>query len=109
MAHYTPAQRGAPVFRTGHDLGVGCRAYTARTLWLLGYPAQALAQIHGALALAYELSHPYSLAFARCLAAAVAQYCRDVLTVHEYAEAAVALSTEQGFPLWVAYGTSLRG
>src|SRR5262249_3103355 len=53
----------------GHDLGVGCRAYTARTLWLLGYPVQALAQIYGALALAHELSHPYSLAFARCLAA----------------------------------------
>jgi hypothetical protein len=29
--------------------------------------------------------------------------------VHEQAEAAVALSTEQGFPLWVAWGTSLRG
>ncbi len=109
MALYTPAQRCAPVFRIGHDLGVGCRAYTARTLWLLGYPAQALTQINGALALAYELSHPYSLAFARCLAAVVAQYCRDVLTVHEHAEAAVALSTEQGFPLWLAYGTSLRG
>ena len=34
---------------------------------------------------------------------------RDVPAVHEHAEAAVALSTEQGFPLWVALGTSLRG
>jgi predicted ATPase len=29
--------------------------------------------------------------------------------VHEHAEAAVTLSTEQGFPLWLALGTSLRG
>jgi predicted ATPase len=29
--------------------------------------------------------------------------------VHEHAEAAVALSTEQGFPLWAALGTSFRG
>ena len=29
--------------------------------------------------------------------------------MHEHAEAAVALSTEQGFPLWTATGTSLRG
>jgi predicted ATPase len=29
--------------------------------------------------------------------------------VHEHAEAAVALSTEQGFPVWTALGTSLRG
>jgi predicted ATPase len=32
-----------------------------------------------------------------------------VSAVHEQAEAAVALSTEQGFPLWAAYGTSVRG
>jgi predicted ATPase len=29
--------------------------------------------------------------------------------VHEHAEATVTLSTEQGFPLWLALGTSLRG
>ena len=33
----------------------------------------------------------------------------DVSVVHEHAEAAVALSTEQGFPLWAALGTSMRG
>ena len=69
---------------------------------MLGYPEQALARVHDALALAHELSHPFSLVFARCWAAFVAQLRRDVPTVHEYAEAAVALSTEQGFPLWAA-------
>ena len=93
----------------GQDPGVGCRVYAARTLWLLGYPAQALARIHEALALAHALSHPYSLALVRCWAAYVSQWRRDVPAVHEHAEAAVALSTEQGFPLWVAQGTSLRG
>jgi predicted ATPase len=29
--------------------------------------------------------------------------------VHEQAEACVALATEQGFPLWVAWGMSMRG
>jgi predicted ATPase len=29
--------------------------------------------------------------------------------MHEQAEATVALSTEQGFPLWMSVGTSLRG
>jgi predicted ATPase len=108
-AHYTPDQRRAPVFRMGHDLGVGCQASAARTLWLLGYPEQALAYTHEALALAYALSDPFSLAFARCQAAWVYQFCRDVPAVHEQAEAALALSTEQGFPLWAAGGTSLRG
>ena len=109
MAHYTPAQRHAPVFRMGPDLGVGCRIYTAMTLWLLGYPEQGLARLHEAPALAHELSHPFSLAWARCFAAYVYQFRRDVSAVHEQAEAAIALATEQGFPLLVALGMSLRG
>jgi predicted ATPase len=39
----------------------------------------------------------------------VSQLCRDVPAVHEQAEAAIALSTEQGFTQWAALGTSLRG
>ena len=109
ITRYTPDQRRAPVFRIGQDPGVACRAHAARTLWLLGYPEQALARIHDALALAHELSHPFSLVFAQCRAAFVYQFCRDVLAVHEQAEAAVALSTAQGFPQYAALGTSLRG
>jgi predicted ATPase len=109
IARYTPDQRRAPVFRMGQDPGVVCRANAARTLWLLGYPEQALARLREAMALAHELSHPFSLAWARCMAAIASQYRRDVPATYEHAEAAVALSTEQGFPLYVAYGTSLRG
>jgi predicted ATPase len=92
IARYTPDQRRA-----------------ALTIWVLGYPDQALARLHEALALAHELSHPYSLAWARCWAAIVSHLRRDVPAVHEHAEAAVRLSTAQGFPFWAAYGTSLRG
>jgi predicted ATPase len=109
IARYTPDQRRAPAFRIGHDLGVGCRVGAALTLWLLGYPDQALPCLHEGLALAHELSHPFSLAFARCYAAMASQLRRDVLAVHEHAEAAVTLATEQGFPYWTAMGTSLRG
>jgi predicted ATPase len=109
IARYTPDQHRAPAFRMGPDPGVTCRLYAAMTLWVLGYLAQALARVHEALALAHELAHPYSLAHTRCFAACVCQFCRDVPAVHEHAEAAVALSTAQGFPLWAAQGTSLRG
>jgi class 3 adenylate cyclase/predicted ATPase len=108
-ARYTPDLRRALAFRTGQDPGVACRFHAARTLWLLGYPDQALARFHEALALAHALSHPYTLGSAWCYAAIVSQYRRDVPAVHEHAEAAVALATEQGFPLWAAQGTSLRG
>jgi predicted ATPase len=109
IARYTPEQRRAPTFRIGQDPGVSCRAYAAETLWALGYPAQALTHIHEALALAHGLSHPFILAGARCHAAIVYQRRRDVPAVHEQAEAAVALATEQGFSFWEAVGTILRG
>jgi len=109
IASYTHDQLRALVLRMGPDQGVSCRLYAAATLWLLGYPEQALTRVRETLALAHELSHPYSLAFARVHAAIVLQFCQDVPTVHEHAEAAVTLSTEQGFPWWVALGTSLCG
>ena len=102
IARYTPEQRRTLVFRMGQDPGVACRVHGARTLWLLGYPAQAVTHIREALALAHELSHPFSLAFAQCWGACVSQFRRDVPAVYDHAEAAVTLSTEQGFPLWAA-------
>jgi predicted ATPase len=39
----------------------------------------------------------------------VNQLRRDAPAVHAQAEATVTLSTEQGFTLWAAWGTSLRG
>jgi len=38
IARYTPDQSRALVFRMGLDPGIGCRAYAASTLWLLGVP-----------------------------------------------------------------------
>lgn len=109
IARYTPEQHRAPLFRIGHDPGVNCRGWAAMTLWGLGYPAQALARLHEALSLAHALSHPFSLAYAQCWAALVAQLRRDVSAAHEQAAAAVTLSTQQDFTLWGAWGTSLRG
>src|SRR5262245_9974284 len=109
LARSRPDQRGSPLVRMGVDPGINSHLYAAMTLWVLGYPAQALAHLHEALALAHALVHPYSLAFARGWVASVSQCRRDVPAVHEQAEAAIALSTAQGFPLWAAHGTIFRG
>jgi predicted ATPase len=109
IARYTPDQRRTPAFRMGYDPGMACQIGAATALWLLGYPAQALAHVYNALTLVHELSHPYSLAIARWWAALISQFRRDVPAVHEQAEACIVLSTEQGFPHWAVMGTSLRG
>ena len=88
LARYTPDQHRAQVLRMGVDPGMNSHLYAAMTLWVLGYPAQALAHLHEALALAHALAHPHSLALARCWVAMVSQCRRDVPAVHEQAEAA---------------------
>ena len=109
IAHHTTDQRHLMVFRIGQDPGVACRICTAFILWLLGYPDQALARLREALTLAHTLRHPFSLAYARCWAAIIYQWCQDAPAVHEQADAAVALATVQDFPLWAAQGMCLRG
>src|SRR5262249_54453368 len=74
-----------------------------------GYPDQALERGHDGLTRAEELGHPFSLAFALHFAAMLHELRREEQAAQERAEDAIALSTEQGFPLWVAGGIILRG
>ena len=106
---YTPAQQSSPLFRVGFDPEVGCHLYAAFTLWSLGYPDQALARLHDGLALATELAHPFSSAFAFNVAAWVSQLRREEQDVYDHAAAAVTLSAEQGFAAYLAWGTIMRG
>jgi len=93
----------------GHDPGVCGRNFDARALWLLGYPEQALQQSRAALSLAEQLSHPFSTALARYVAAMVHQLRREAEAVREEAEAALAIGTAHEFPYVVALATVLRG
>ncbi|MBI3756744.1 MAG: hypothetical protein HY267_02090 [Deltaproteobacteria bacterium] len=91
------------------DLVAACRSYMAWTLWLLGYPDQALTRSQEALTRAQELAHPFTLAFALDHVAMLHQHRREGPAVHKLAEAQVTLATEQGFPNWLAWGTIFRG
>jgi predicted ATPase len=81
----------------------------ARPLWLLGYPDQALQQAHEGLTLAQERAHPFSMAYALNWTATVHQFRREPRATQERTEALLALSTEQGFALWVSFATVLQG
>ena len=109
IALYDPARHRSHALRYAADPGVACRAFAAQALWMLGYPDRALARIHDLLALARELGHTYSSAFALAFSALVYQCRREVQHVRIQADAAVSLSSEQGFPHWLAMGTILNG
>jgi predicted ATPase len=86
-----------------------CLVHAAWTAWYLGYPDQALQRNNEALAVAQELSHPFNLAFALACAAWFHQFRGEELLTQERAEAAITLSTEHGFPFYLACGTILCG
>src|SRR5262249_50447462 len=109
IACFDPQQHRSLAFLYGQDSEVGCRSHAARSLWFLGYPDQARQRDHEALLLAQQLSHPYTLATALAFSAWLHQLCQDEQATQERAEAAVTLSTEQGFIFWMTWGTILRG
>jgi class 3 adenylate cyclase/predicted ATPase len=109
-ALYDPRRHRQHAFLyAGHDPGVCCGTHAARTLWLQGYPDQALGKSQDALGLARELSHPFSLAFALLWAAIVHHHRGEWRAVEERVGEGLTLATEQGFPRWMALGNFLRG
>jgi predicted ATPase len=109
IALYNPQQHRAQALVYGEETGVIAQAYIGRPLWLLGYADQALRRSHQAVLLAQQHAYPISLAFASAWAATVRPFRREAPATHARGEALIALSTEQGFPLWEAYGRVLQG
>jgi len=88
---------------------VVCLFHEALALWTLGYPDQALERSQRGQALAQEVAHPFSLAFALQHAGWVHQHRREAQAAQARAEAVVVIATDHGFPLLLAHGTVLRG
>ena len=82
---------------SGHDPGVCCHYRAAPSLWLLGYPDQAVASSQAALALAQQLAHPVSLNQALYWAAVLHHLRREAPLTQVRAEAAMTIATDQGF------------
>jgi predicted ATPase len=108
---YTPPYLAEKILTSRFDRVARAVAHgpMAWVLWLLGYPDQALTRSHAMLTYAQELQHALSLARA----------LHDVMTLHklrgeahaaqEWAEAALAILTEQGFGLNIGSATFTQG
>lgn len=83
-------------------------SFSAWSLWYLGFPDQASTRSRDTLALA-KVSHPFSLAFTLTATSILGQFRHDVQLAEECADAAIKLSLERGFPLYLAWGNILQG
>jgi predicted ATPase len=92
----------------GQDFGVSARARESHVMWFLGYPDQAIAISQEALALAKELCHPFTMAYAHIFAAVLYQLCANRQKTEEHAEATIRIADHHGFELWSVAGKFLR-
>jgi predicted ATPase len=109
IARCAPQQDRSLAFSHSQDDMVQCRGYAAGTLWMLGYPDQALTRSHEMLIHAQVSSHAFTLTRALFYAATVHQCRREGAAAQGRAEAALALMTEQGFGHLLGTATCVRG
>ena len=91
------------------DPRVPLRAVEALSLWLLGYPDQALRMDQETFALVGDGSDDLALAAARLYSANLHQLRRDVRETRRVAEALLLQADEQGVTWWLEGGRALRG
>jgi DNA-binding winged helix-turn-helix (wHTH) protein/tetratricopeptide (TPR) repeat protein len=96
-----------PLF--GEDKRVFVRSQLSWTLWMLGCADQALARANQAQALARELEHPFSLAFAAYFRGTLCMFRREYVNVLAAVDALESVADEHGFAFFRSMGCMLRG
>jgi len=99
MRLYDPERHRALLIHYGQDSGAVYLGYAAWTLWLRGYPEQALSNINEVLMWAKQLAHPYSQGLALIFAAWLHQWRREPQAALAKVEASMALAHEHQLPL----------
>jgi class 3 adenylate cyclase/tetratricopeptide (TPR) repeat protein len=105
---YEPRRHRALALVYGLDPRAGSLHWLAVTLWNLGFADQALARCAETEAAAGELLHPFTRGFAFTARSLVHLFRGEPEVAQWYADALVALGTEQEYPYWVALGTAWR-
>src|SRR5262249_31000300 len=109
MAYDGPHRDRVHLLAFGPDAGVFSLSYLAHVLWWLGYPDQALKKNQEAVALAHDLSHPFSLAIALAYSAMLHQFRGEEQAGEERANEAAELCRSYGFPYYLAWTPIIRG
>jgi predicted ATPase len=109
MTHYYAQQHRSSMSLPWDGNGVLCVSRAAWVLWYLGYADQAARRSHEAVTLAQQMAHPFRHATALSAVVMFHQFRREMRATQEHAEALISLTTVQGFPFWLAFGSLMRG
>jgi predicted ATPase len=107
---YDPEQhKGLGSTYGGLDPCVCCLEYLAWTLWLLGYPDQALKRADEAQPLAKQVANLYTQARSLYWDSLVRQFTGQWEVLRERIQVAIQMATENGFALVLGVGPIMRG
>jgi predicted ATPase len=96
------------VWSQGQDPSVAALSFLSLVLWIQGYPHQAIAAKEKAAALAQQINHPHTIAYASSIAATLSQKLRAAEECERCA--AITLAASKGrFPLWHATAEMAQG
>jgi len=93
----------------GQDPGVGSLAILSWILLPLGFPDAALGRAREAIELGAKLKHAHSQAYALHYASVVRLERGEYELARREAEAAIDLSEEYGFPIWLTLSRIIKG
>jgi predicted ATPase len=109
LALYVPREHGAHAYVYGQDPGVACHAYLSWVALVTGSADQAVRHAELTLALARDLAHPFTLAFALHHAALTQQQRGDGSATTRLVDELLALANREEFPFWSTMASITQG
>jgi len=109
MDVYDQGQHGFLAYLVGYDVGVFNRGFASWAQWILGYPDQAIRQLHEAENIARKLGHQHSLAFVLLLACELNWFLGNFPQITKDTEELVPFCEKNGFIYIGAHGYFYRG
>jgi class 3 adenylate cyclase/predicted ATPase len=106
---YDPAQHRVHALIFGQEPGMASNIYLAKTLAVMGDAAGAERHRVAAATIARETDHHHTSAFCMVYETVVKHLARDTDATIAIADRTIALSDEQGFPIWKAGAQVLKG
>jgi predicted ATPase len=109
IAHYDIAEHRSLATLFGQDVGVVILSWRAVVLWLLGYPAAALADVDAALENAREAQQATTLMYAQVVTSFTLIHCGNYTRADAQTDEVVATADEKGTLFWKAQATVYQG